>query len=140
MNQEKISELRQRDFLLGAIKLKGNITYYLSPIAYWIMDYKSYDPDYNPNEHSDIFRDNLLQVNTDNADLFLRAMQRDLVEIDTIKAFNVNNKEKTIKLQFLIDFDNSVFTSTFFDIDIHEYISKDWEGIFVNQVSLDEQV
>lgn len=47
---KNLKERLEDNYLLGGIKFKSKYNIYLMPIAWWILNYKKYDPDYNPDE------------------------------------------------------------------------------------------
>lgn len=130
-----IIERIKNDYLLGAVKLNGKVRYFLEPIAYWIMDYKSYDPEYRASENDTTpFRNNILTVDSSNAFEYIEALKEDevsLTEIDSIKS----QVDFEIPVMFLVDFDSKQFVSNFEDIEIEIYIPEGWSGIFDNPIS-----
>jgi hypothetical protein len=115
--QQKIEE----DYIFGCIKYKANCSLYLMPIAYWILDYKKYDPNYNPDDWEFIFRDNILVVNDSNIDKFMNAIEVDKIQPDEFS-------KSTYRLTFFIDFDTKLFISSFGDIEVEEYVPNNWQG------------
>ncbi|MDH7463536.1 hypothetical protein QEG73_19705 [Chitinophagaceae bacterium 26-R-25] len=132
MTKDIIEKNIENSYLLGCVKYKGNFTFYLMPIAYWILNYAKYDPAYNPNDWNDVFRDNILNVDDDKIELFINSIDTDKIDI-------VLGDVKEHKLQdiflFFIDFDLKLFISYFDDISIEEYLPDNtWTGRFDNPV------
>lgn len=115
--QQKIDQ----DYIFGCIKYKTNCSLYLMPIAYWILDYTKYDPEYNPDDWDFIFRDNVLVVNDSNIDKFMNAIEADKIRPDEFS-------KSTCRLIFFIDFDVKLFISSFNDIEVEEYVPNNWQG------------
>jgi len=127
---DTIQENIDNSYLFGCVKYKENYTFYLMPIAYWILNHIAYDPTYNPDDWKDgfIFRDNILNVEDDNIELFIQAIEVDKIDIDTVnvKEYGLGNI-----FLFLIDFDSKTFISYFDDISIEEYLpNESWIGKF----------
>ncbi|MCU0432815.1 MAG: hypothetical protein MUC87_05125 [Bacteroidia bacterium] len=115
-------------YLLGAIKANNDVRYYMAPIAWWILDYPKYDPSIlNVKDSEFNFRENLLVVRPSDKEHFLEVMQEDYVDIKDVLLYN-SVHDTPIRLLFIIDFDRSEFYSSFYDIDIHEYIPDQWKG------------
>ncbi|PUZ26977.1 hypothetical protein DCM91_06990 [Chitinophaga costaii] len=85
------------------------------------MDYKKYDPSYNPNDWEFIFRNNILTVNDNNINEFMIAIEIDKTQPDTFSGMNYI-------LNFFIDFDNNFFVSSYDDIGIEQYVPDNWHS------------
>lgn len=117
--QQKIDE----GCLLGCIKYNGNCCYYFMPLAYWILDYKRYNPYYKPDDWEFIFRNNILTVDEYNVVSFIKAVESDKIEHDQVLEI-----ERT-SVSFFIDFDTKLFISSFVDVEVEEYLpTGGWRG------------
>ena len=129
VTQEKVDN----SYLLGCINYHNQLTFYLMPIAYWILNYEKYDPAYNPDDWEDVFRDNILNVDDDDTESFLKSIKVDEINIDSINSSHYNLIDIFL---FYIDFDKKTYVSFFDDIDVEEYLPNDmWTGTFDNPIS-----
>lgn len=127
---DKIQDSIDNSYLFGCIKYKNHFSFYLMPIAYWVLNYEKYDPKYDPKDWEDgiIFRDNILNVDDDNIEPFMESIKVDFVDIESV---NISDYNLMAIFLFYIDFDSKRFISYFDDIEIEEYLpSEEWEGIF----------
>ena len=132
---DKIQENIDNSYLLGCVKYKNNFSFYLMPIAYWILNYAKYDPSYNPDDWKDgnVFRDDILNVSDENMNPFIQS-----IEIDKIDLNFVAFKEYSFAdiFLFFIDFNSKIFISYFDDIEIEEYLPDEkWIGKFDNPLN-----
>lgn len=129
----KIIEKVKENYLFGCIKYKELYQLYLMPIAYWILNYQKYDPQYNPAEWDFVFRDNILNVSDDQFEHFFKVIDIDKVLINELKLV-INRIPVTSKrIYFYIDFDGKKFVNGFEDIAIEEYLPNlSWSGNFDN--------
>ena len=133
MNIE-IQKNLDNSYLFGCVKYKNDYSFYLMPIAYWILNYAKYDPAYNPDDWKDgiVFRDDILNVNDDNIGRFIQAIQVDKIDIN---ALNVKDYDLKDVFLFYIDFDSKLFVSFFDDISVEEYLPDEtWTGKFDNPI------
>lgn len=129
--QDKIND----SFIFGCVKYKNNFSFYLMPIAYWILNYAKYDPKYNPDDWDDdiIFRDNILNVEDSMIEPFIKSIEVDKIGIESI---NISDYNLMNVFLFYIDFDTKTFISYFDDIDIEEYLpDENWIGKFDNPLN-----
>lgn len=125
-----IKQKFEEGYILGCIKHKEQCSLYLMPIAYWILNYKKYDPTYNPEDWEFVYRDNILIVSDENIDSYMKA-----IEIDKISPLELPRTE-VANLNFYIDFDNKLFVSSFNDIEAEDYLPHDgWRGIYDNPLN-----
>lgn len=123
----------EENYLFGCIKYNQVFNFYLMPLAYWILNYKKYDPNYNPEKWSFVFRDNILNVLDKDVALYLRA-----IKIDKLNIFEFENSMKNIPsnyrvLYFFIDFDKKKFINGFYDLDVENYLpDHTWSDEFGN--------
>lgn len=140
MINTNLEKMVENNYLLGMIKANNEIHYYMAPIAFWILDYPSYDPTIlKENDPDFFFRDNLLVVTPSDSEKFLKAMDEDLVDLNDVLAYN-SHHEYPINLQFIVDFDSKEFYSSFYDIDIHEYIPESWKGYYREQLIINKVI
>jgi hypothetical protein len=93
------------NYLLGAIKYQGDYNFYLMPIAWWILNYHKYNPNYDATKREEPFRNNVLNVTDSKIDDFVESI------------------------------DSKRFVSSFPDIEVEDYLpDSSWQGIFGNPV------
>lgn len=130
--KNKIQKCIQDSFLFGCVKYRNHYNFYLMPIAFWILNYSKYDPAYNPNDWDNVYRDNILNVTDDNIERFIRSIQIDKVDIDTVDFKKYNLADIFL---FFVDFDSKAFISFFDDIGVEEYLpDENWFGKFDNPI------
>jgi len=132
---DKIQENIENSYLFGCVKYKDKFSFYLMPIAYWILNYAKYDPEYNPSDWEEgiVFRDDILNVNDINIEPFIESIKVDNIDVDLVN-FNDYNFEQIFL--FFVDFDSKTFISYFDDIEIEEYLPDEkWVGKFENPIS-----
>lgn len=128
-----IQEKVDNSYLFGCIRYQNQFTCYLMPIAYWILNHKIYNPEYNPDEWEFVFRDNILNVDDEQIEGFLQSIKVDEVDIESI---NVSQYNLIDIFLLYIDFDDKTLISFFDDVDIEEYLPNDkWTGIFDNPIN-----
>lgn len=120
----------ENNYLLGCIRYKEAYNIYLMPIAWWILNYKKYDPGYNPQDWQDVYRDNILNVSKDVVDDFIRSIEVDKVDFTEFSMAIRDIPLKYKRLYFFIDFDNNLFVNGYYDnIEMEEYLpDEEWEG------------
>ncbi|HEX8461576.1 MAG TPA: hypothetical protein VF623_09105 [Segetibacter sp.] len=117
----------EEGYILGYIKYNEQCNMYLMPIAYWILNYKKYDPSYNPENWEFVFRENILIVNDSNVENFIKA-----IEVDKIYPYDLT-KSNPANVVFYVDFDVKLFVSSFNEIEVEDYLpDKDWQGKYDN--------
>jgi hypothetical protein len=130
-----LAEKIDLDYQLGAVQTEGKVSFYLNPLAYWIMDYKVYDPTYRPDDWpGPRFRNDLLQVDESTVVPFLNAMAPDEVTLESIIQHLPAFGETLVPL-FLIDFDNRLFVNGYGESRLEDYIPSGWKGIFDNPIN-----
>ena len=110
---DEIQKNIDNNFLFGCIKYKNDYTFYLMPIAYWILNHLKYDPAYNPKDWEFVFRDNILNVEGDKIEPFIQAIEIDRIDLGVIKSKEYNFNDIFC---FFIDFDSKTFVNYFDDI------------------------
>ena len=119
------------DYLLGCIKYNQVYKFYLMPVASWILNYKQYDPLYNPVQWEFVFRDNILNVTDENVSNFLMAIKQYVLDLEYLKAAWNEIPTDLKYLYFLIDFDNKLFVNAFPEIELEKYLPDNkWIGEF----------
>lgn len=130
---DKIQENIDNSYLLGCVKYRRDFSFYLMPIAYWILNHHKYNPSYNPNDWEYVFRDNILNVKDENIEGFIRSIEVDNISINSVNSEVYNFKDIFL---FFIDFDSRVYISYFDDIEIENYLPDErWIGKFDNPVN-----
>ncbi|WP_343696904.1 hypothetical protein [Flavobacterium sp.] len=128
-----IQENIKNSYLFGCVKYKNEFSFYLMPIAYWILNHLTYDPEYNPDDWEFVFRGNILNVNDNNIDPFIKYIEVDKIDIDSV---NMSDYRFMDIFLFFIDFDSKIFISYFDEIDIEEYLPDDqWIGKFEDPIN-----
>jgi hypothetical protein len=120
------------DEFLGVVKYQGEFRYLIDMVAWWIMDYATYDPRILTAAHRDEFRGGVTVVDNDTAEDFLRALADQEITREDLKKLLAEKKdpEDEVRLTFLIDFDQRLYVSMFFDIGLEDYVPKGWKGIY----------
>ena len=119
--QQKIDE----NYLLGLIKYRGLCNLYLMPIAYWILDYKKYDPTYDVTTWDFVFRGNILTIDNTSVEGFIKEIEVDKLNEKEASSFGIND------LIFYVDFDVKLVVSAFSDIEVDEYLpDEQWTGVY----------
>lgn len=128
------------DEWLGAVCYQGKYRFFLEHTAWWILDYASYDPSsLADGEDNSYFRNGILVVD-ENAEEFLEAMKEAEILLDDLRRL-VNKQHKItladeddyrgdLQLVFLVNFDEKLYVSMFFDVAYEEYVPKGWKGVF----------
>lgn len=125
----------QDNYLFGAIKYNNISNIYLMPIAWWILNYKKYDPFYEPHKWDYVFRNHIYNVNDDLVDSFLKTIEEDKVSFKDVKLLRESTSNEKLELYFFIDFDRKEFVSSFADIEIEDYLpDSNWVGISGNPI------
>lgn len=101
------------------------------PIAWWILNYKKYDPTFRSEDWGSVFRGNVLNVTNKDIMNFFNAIENDRVDINELKMSCQNRLSYQFRLFFFIDFDRKIYVNGFPDVEIEEYLpSREWKGIF----------
>lgn len=132
---DKIQENIKNSYLFGCVKYKDKFSFYLMPIAYWVLNYAKYDPEYTPNDWEEgiAFRDDILNVDDSNIEPFIESIKVDKIDVDSVNFIDYNFEDIFL---FFVDFDSKTFISYFDDIEIEEYLPDEkWVGKFENPIS-----
>lgn len=124
-----IKKRLEENYLFGCIRHSKAYNIYLMPIAYWILNYRLYDPEYDPKKWKFKFRDNVLNVLDKDVNRFLVSVKDDLITLERLQDLIFSKRKPT--LYFFIDFDKKIFVSKFLDIEVEQYLpDTQWEGKF----------
>src|SRR4051794_29320078 len=93
--------------IIGAVKINSAWKFYIGTSGEWIMDYKSFDPSYVPDDWKYTFRNNILLVNEHNADEFCRAMAACELTFEDLQKMKSDGEH--FNLSVLIDFDSKTY-------------------------------
>ena len=121
MNLETIGN----DDMIGAVLSGGKWRYFVGTFAEWVMDYPSYDSNSKPDY---LFRNGIDCVDENNIDSFCDAMSDYELTEDNIRTLTNTSKTRIDLLYYVIDADNKVYISDFWEIDTHEYVPTGWKG------------
>jgi hypothetical protein len=132
-----IIERLEQDFLLGFVKYNDTYELYLMPLGYWILNYKKYDPTYNPDDWEFIYRDSILNVTEHEIEAFMNAINQDRISLSELnKVLSANPERKFDYIYILIDFDQQLFVSAFPEVEIENYLPDNtWNGLFDSPIS-----
>ena len=126
----KTEEKINSDYVVGAICYKGIWRFYFMPPIYWVTDSDYYDPGYNPQTSSDSeFRGGVGKLHATNADIYLKSIEDDGVSSSWINENYLIYKDD-LKPVFLVDIDNHLFVSKFYDVDYENHVAPGWQGVF----------
>jgi hypothetical protein len=133
MKKDIIQNNIKNSYLFGCIKNKNKFTFYLMPVVYWVLNHSKYAPNYNPEDWEYVFRNNILNVIDNNIEPFIRAIEVDKIDIDSVDMTNYRFMDIFL---FFVDFDSKIFISYFHDIDVEEYLpDNQWIGKFEDPIN-----
>ena len=112
------------------IKLGDKWYFAVGTTADFVLDYPSYDPTYFPGRGSFTFRDGLDVVSPADGERYLAALAEGVVSVDEIDSVLKEYGPDRTRPQFLIDFDNASFTSSFFDQALEDEVGAGWTGSY----------
>jgi len=128
-----IEKIENYNSLLGCIYSNGNYNFYLMPVAWWILDYKKYDPEHSSDNNSQ-FRNNIYTLTESNKNQFIESIKEDKISIEDIKSINEHYKGTDdiyySRLSFFISFDNNIYINGFYDLELEDYLPEKWTGKF----------
>jgi hypothetical protein len=126
----KTEEKINSDYVVGAICYKGIWRFYFMPPIYWVTDSDYYDPGYNSQTSSDSeFRRGVGKLHATNADIYIKSIEDDGVSSSWINENYLIYKDD-LKPVFLVDIDNHLFVSKFYDVDYENHVAPRWQGVF----------
>jgi hypothetical protein len=125
------SEKLDRNYLLGAIRFEGGYSFYLMPIAYWILNYGKYDRSFEARNRGLVFRGNIYNVDDKMIVTFLKAIGEDKISNEEARKLI----EDGVRMVFFVDFDSYLFIDGFREIILDDYMPNEkW------QVKVDEPI
>lgn len=127
MNEKLVIDF---DEYIGAVKLNSEWRFFREVMSMWILDYKSYDPEYDPlNSNSNGWRENLLAVDTQNAKEYCHAMKNKEIMLSQIP-LTFTEFGSQAKLTFVVNFDEKIFVSSLYDmLAVQRYVPRGWKGL-----------
>jgi hypothetical protein len=137
ISMKELKELFEDNYLLGCIKYNNSYSIYLMPIAWWILNYKKYDPSYNPNDWTDVYRENILNVTDDKIDGFLKSIEQDRLSLDEVQLLGNDIPHEYLHINFFVDFDKKMFINGYSDnVAVEEYLpDESWRGQIDNSIN-----
>jgi hypothetical protein len=127
---EKLRQRLEENYIVGCIKHKGDLQFYVMPIAWWILDYQSYDPSILEKDTFK-FRDGVYVVSDEKITEYLSSIQADRVSLSELKYIKDNFTEEYSRITFFIDFDAKEYISGFPDVEAEMYLpDKTWKSKF----------
>ncbi|MBD2530317.1 hypothetical protein H6G97_12340 [Nostoc flagelliforme FACHB-838] len=116
------------DDLIGAVKYNSKWRFFGGTVAEWILDYASYDPDFDPSKSDVVFRNNLLKVDETNAVHFLKAMEPYELLVTDLQQLIKQEGANNWPLTTVVDFDKKTYVNGFSEIPLHQYVPTGWTG------------
>lgn len=124
--EEKINS----DYVIGVICYKNVWSTYFMPPIYWVTDSDYYDPDYNPARTSDKdFRGGVGKLSSANAEAYFKAIAEDYVSPAWLRENYLIYKDD-LKPIFLVNIDEHLFISNFYDVDYENHAAPGWKSLF----------
>ena len=124
--KQKMEDIKRKfleNCLLGVIKFKDSYDFYLMPIAWWILNYRKYDPEYEPSNWEAEYRNNILNVTDGEIENFVKAIEVDRLTVeDVISAISAIPPEYT-RIVFLL-----ILIISYSSVD---FMILNWKGIFL---------
>lgn len=101
------------------------------------MNYKKYDPSYNPNDWTDVYRENILNVTDDKIDGFLKSIEQDRLSLDEVQLLGNDIPHEYLHINFFVDFDKKMFINGYSDnVAVEEYLpDESWRGQIDNSIN-----
>lgn len=126
----KTEEKINSDYVVGAVCYKGVWAFYFMPPIYWVTDADYYDPDYDPEKPSDgDFRGGVGKLGAANAETYLKAIEEDCVNSVWLRDNYLIYKDD-LKPVFVVNIDDHLFVSKFYDVDYENHVASGWQGVF----------
>jgi hypothetical protein len=113
--------------LIAAVKYRGDWVFLLGTIGELILDYRKYDPDFNPREYPSIYRGDMLTVNESNAEGFLAVMNEYRLSIEQLLRYKNEYPEDPV-VDVLIDFDEKFYCNGYAELPLEKYVPKGWKS------------
>ncbi|BAV08644.1 hypothetical protein SAMN05421788_101103 [Filimonas lacunae] len=125
------NEKLDHNYLLGAIRFEGSYSFYLMPIAYWILNYGKYDRSFEVRNQEFVFRGNVYNVDDRQIVSFLSAIGEDKINNEEARKLI----EDGVRMVFFVDFDSYLFIDGFKEIFLDDYMPNEkW------QVKMDDPI
>ena len=116
------------DDLIGAVKYNSRWHFFAGVLAEWVMDYGKYDPSFSPSEEDNIFRNNLLVIDENNAYEFCDAMAPYELSSTQVEELIKNEGANHFPVYILIDFDKKRYINGFSEISLEDYVPSGWNA------------
>jgi hypothetical protein len=115
-----------RDDALAVVKFKGIWRFFYDMEIMFLLDYTSYDGDYDPLPGQ--FRYGTMIVSDANAEMWIKSLSGELFLEQLLDTY-WENSEKRVVPTFVIDFDKRLWVGNNWSHDqspLHEYQPQDW--------------
>ncbi len=115
----------------GVVKYESSYYYAIGILADWILDYRSYDPEYDPAEWSKkSARDDYPVISPVMGRTFLESIGLRKFGTDVIPGFlSANGSDRAFPL-FFVNFDDSEYISSYHDLPLEDYAGKGWTSSY----------
>lgn len=117
------------------VQVRGAWFYVIGTTADFIMDYPSYDPTYFPGRGGIVFRGGLDVVSPTDGFQYLAALAEGVASIADVGTIVEKYGPDRTRPQFLIDFDNAMFISAFFDQALEDEVGPGWTGSYTDPLA-----
>lgn len=114
--------------LIAAIKYSGRWYFLLGTIGELILDYKRYDPEYDPDKYTAIYRGNILTLDESNAGRFLEVMREYLLSLDQLLQYKKEFPGEPV-IDVLIDFDQKFYVNGYAELPLEKYVPRGWRSV-----------
>ena len=129
-----MTEIRSIDHP-ALVTIKNAWFYVLGTTADFILDYPSYDPNYDPSTRPVPFRAGLMVVTPQDGFLYLSAFEERVFAIGDLGPLIDEYGLDRTRPQFLVDFDNATFTSAFFDQALEGEVGEGWSSSYSDPIA-----
>jgi hypothetical protein len=115
---------------IGLVCSAGVWRCFTGMLAEWILDYRAYDPSYDPTKWPDTPRNQLLQVGVDQAVEFqLIFEERELTKQGIQYILSTVGAPRAYPIA-AVDFDTRRYVNGFYDLALEEYVPAGWISVF----------
>ena len=116
----------------GLVRVGGEWFLVMGYVADFILDYPAYDPNYDPSRRPTPFRNGLMTVTPQDGHAYMEALAHRSLPLDQVGALlNEYGPDRTRPI-ILIDFDNALFVSAFFDQALEDEVGAGWTGSYAD--------
>jgi hypothetical protein len=116
-----------RNDMFAAVRLDGQLRFYVAYQPIWIMNYTSYSGGGSENDPDDwMFRNNMCVVDDSNAHQFVDAIQEYEVGSSDIQAILDRELISVIRLPVLFDFDARLYVDGTFGDELCRFVPPGW--------------